>query len=606
MDNQKIIDKNFIKYLKISVVVIVIALFLWFLVIHPLITFRGYEKDIEAAAKRYYEINAGELPTGTRVKTLSVQKLFDQSYLKEDFYVPFSKKPCSITDSWVKVRQEDGEYRYYTYLKCGIISSNVDHKGPEITLNGDDEVTINLGSKYDEEGVKSVVDNTDGKMDVEDVEIDSSDVNTNRAGTYKVTYSATDSLNNTNEVVRTVKVVERLKNTVNKATNKAGVYTGSNPNNYIYFSGMLFRIVDIDGDNVRIVAEQDVSNVNYTAIDEWLEYYYDHIADESKKFVVKNKYCDMKTNDNDISNIDKCNSYTKEKEVSILSASDINQATVEGQSNWLRPNTVSWIRNEKDNKNAYTVRNVFYNTDARYMSFDQNYNFGVRPVLTIKGFTLIEDGDGTKDNPYSIGDMERAKAGDKLNTRHSGEFVSYSGMLWRIIDIDSDNTTKVIANTTIYNDGVRVLTSYDTDSKTKIYNPKERGNVGYFISNQAVQYFDTDYFVSKEVEVPIYKNMIRYGKESTTKKYKVKISAPNMYEMFSAFDYNSVTMKSYWLINSSKAKYTKALISDIGVVMYGPIYDNAEYGVRPVGYLNKDCSIVSGAGTYEDPYIITD
>lgn len=606
MDNQKIIDKNFIKYLKISVVVIVIALFLWFLVIHPLITFRGYEKDIEAAAKRYYEINAGELPTGTRVKTLSVQKLFDQSYLKEDFYVPFSKKPCSITDSWVKVRQEDGEYRYYTYLKCGIISSNVDHKGPEITLNGDDEVTINLGSKYDEEGVKSVVDNTDGKMDVKDVEIDSSDVNTNRAGTYKVTYTATDSLNNTNEVVRTVKVVERLKNTVNKATNKTGVYTGSNPNNYIYFSGMLFRIVDIDGDNVRIVAEQDVSNVNYTAIDEWLEYYYDHIADGSKKIVVKNKYCDMKTNDNDISNIDKCNSYTKEKEVSILSAADINQATVEGQSNWLRPNTVSWIRNEKDNKNAYTVRNVFYNTDARYMSFDQNYNFGVRPVLTIKGSTLIEDGDGTKDNPYSIGDMESAKAGDKLNTRHSGEFVSYSGMLWRIIDIDSDNTTKVIANTTIYNDGVRVLTSYDTDSKTKIYNPKERGNVGYFISNQAVQYFDTDYFVSKEVEVPIYKNMIRYGKESTTKKYKVKISAPNMYEMFSAFDYNSVTMKSYWLINSSKAKYTKALISDIGVVMYGPIYDNAEYGVRPVGYLNKDCSIVSGAGTYEDPYIITD
>lgn len=606
MDNQKIIDKNFIKYLKISVIVIVIALFLWFLVIHPLITFRGYEKDIEAAAKRYYEINAGELPTGTRVKTLSVQKLFDQSYLKEDFYVPFSKKPCSITDSWVKVRQEDGEYRYYTYLKCGIISSNVDHKGPEITLNGDDEVTINLGSKYDEEGVKSVVDNTDGKMDVKDVEIDSSDVNTNRAGTYKVTYTATDSLNNTNEVVRTVKVVERLKNTVNKATNKTGVYTGSNPNNYIYFSGMLFRIVDIDGDNVRIVAEQDVSNVNYTAIDEWLEYYYDHIADGSKKIVVKNKYCDMKTNDNDISNIDKCNSYTKEKEVSILSAADINQATVEGQSNWLRPNTVSWIRNEKDNKNAYTVRNVFYNTDARYMSFDQNYNFGVRPVLTIKGSTLIEDGDGTKDNPYSIGDMESAKAGDKLNTRHSGEFVSYSGMLWRIIDIDSDNTTKVIANTTIYNDGVRVLTSYDTDSKTKIYNPKERGNVGYFISNQAVQYFDTDYFVSKEVEVPIYKNMIRYGKESTTKKYKVKISAPNMYEMFSAFDYNSVTMKSYWLINSSKAKYTKALISDIGVVMYGPIYDNAEYGVRPVGYLNKDCSIVSGAGTYEDPYIITD
>lgn len=103
MDNQKIIDKNFIKYLKIAVVVIVIALFLWFLVIHPLITFRGYEKDIEAAAKRYYEINAGELPTGTRVKTLSIQKLFDQSYLKEDFYVPFSKNHVLLQIAGLKL-----------------------------------------------------------------------------------------------------------------------------------------------------------------------------------------------------------------------------------------------------------------------------------------------------------------------------------------------------------------------------------------------------------------------------------------------------------------------------------------------------------------------
>lgn len=604
MDNQKIIDKNFIKYLKIAVVVIVIALFLWFLVIHPLITFRGYEKDIEAAAKRYYEINAGELPTGTRVKTLSIQKLFDQSYLKEDFYVPFSKKPCSITDSWVKVRQEDGEYKYYTYLKCGIISSNVDHKGPEITLNGDDEVTINLGSKYDEEGVKSVVDNTDGKMDVEDVEIDSSDVKTNRAGTYKVTYSATDSLNNTNEVVRTVKVVERLKNTVNKATNKTGVYTGSNPNNYIYFSGMLFRIVDVDGDNVRIVAEQDVSNVNYTAIDEWLEYYYDHIADESKKFVVKNKYCDMKTNDNNISSIDKCDSYTKEKEVSILSAADINQATDVNGDNYLYPASLSWVRNSKDDTQAYATRSFLYGTLDQYMSFEKNYNLGVRPVLTIKGSTLIEDGDGTKEKPYSIGDFETGRVGEKLNNRQSGEYISYSGMLWRIIDTDKDGTTKVIADDTIHNNSVPVTTYYDTEDIAKIYNPKQRGNVGHFINNQVSTYIVSDYFVNKEIEVPIYKRAIKYGEEVSTKTYKVKFSAPNMYDLFTAFDFNSPTMQSYWFINSSKQVNTKAVMAEIGTVLYGTLYDYGEYGVRPVGYLDKDCTIVRGKGTFENPYII--
>ena len=75
--------------------------------------------------------------------------------------------------------------------------------------------------------------------------------------------------------------------------------------------------------------------------------------------------------------------------------------------------------------------------------------------------------------------------------------------------------------------------------------------------------------------------------------------------MFSAFDYDSVAMKSYWLINSSKRQYTKAVVSDIGVVMYGDLYDYGEYGVRPVGYLDKNCVVVRGKGTSQDPYIIT-
>lgn len=596
--------KKMKKYLKLAIVIIVVVLFLWFLILNPLLTFKGYEKQVEDAAKRYFEINPSQLPTGTRVRTLSVQDLFDQSYLKEDFYVPFSKKPCSITESWVKVRQEDGEYKYYTYLKCGVISSIVDHKGPEITLNGDDSITIDQGSKYEELGVKSVVDNSDGKMNIDDVTIDSSDVNTDVTGSYEVVYTIQDSLNNETRKIRTVNVVSRLESLVKKATNDSGVYTGINPNNYMYFSGMLFRILGVDGDNVRIVAEQDVSNVNYSAIDEWLDYYYDHINKKSKKYVVKNKYCNMNADDGSISSLTNCSSYTDEQEVSILSASDINQAGPVAD-NYLYPNSISWVRNSKNDDEVYAVRNVFYNSDSQYMSFDKDYNFGVRPVITIQGDALVVDGDGTQANPYSIGDFESASTNDLVNTRSTGEYISYSGILWRIIDVDNDGTTKVIANTTLYNNGERVLTYYDTNATSKIYNPTQRGNVGYFINNQASQFVDTEYFANKVVEVPIYKNDIKYGNESTTKKYKVKLSAPDMYEMFSAFNYNDKAMKSYWLINSSRKQYTKAVISDIGVVMYGNIYDYDEYGVRPVGYLDKDCVIVRGRGTVDNPYIIT-
>ena len=596
--------KKAMKYLKLVIVIAVLALFLWFLVINPLITFKGYEKEVENAARRYFEINERELPTGTRIKTISVQKLFDQSYLKEDFYVPLSKKPCSITESWVKVRKEEGEYKYYTYLKCGVISSLIDHKGPEITLNGDEEITIDRGEKYKELGVKNVVDNSDGKMDIKKVEIDSSAVNTEETGTYEVKYTATDSLNNKTEKIRKVKVVSRLENVVKESTNDTGIYTGINPNNYMYFSGMLFRIVGTDGDNVRIVAEQDVSNVNYDAIDEWLEYYYDHLTEKSKKYIVKAKYCDETATDDTIGVTTDCTSETKEKRVSILSASDINKGGPVAD-NYLYPNSISWVRNDKNEKEAYTVRNRFYNTDAQYMSFDKNYNFGVRPVITIKGDTLVVGGNGTQDTPYSIGDFTTGETNDKINTRYTGEYISYSGILWRIIDTDNDGTTKVIADTTVYDDGQRIKTFYDTDAKAKIYNPTQSGNVGYFINNQATKYIDTKYFTNKEIEVPIYKDNIKYGEETTRKKYKVKLSAPNMYEMFSAFDFNSETMRSYWLINSSRAQYTKAVISDIGVAMYGVLYDYDEYGIRPVGYLNKNCVIVRGDGTRNNPYIIT-
>lgn len=596
--------KEVVKYVKIAVVCIIVGLFVWFLILQPMITFKSNEKQMKDAAKRYFEINSAQLPTGNRVKTISLQELYTQSYLKDDFYVPFSKKACSVTESFVKVRKEDGKYQYYVYLKCGVMASIVDHKGPEITLNGGDEIIVNLDEKYKDPGVKSITDNSDGKMDIKDIEIDDSVVNTKKAGTYEVTYTAFDSLKNKTVKTRVVKVVSKLKNTVVHATNKTGTYTGSDPNNYIYFSGMLFRIVGVDGNNVKIVADQDVSNVNYSAIDSWLDYYYDHLTKASKKLIVEQKYCNMKLSDSNIQTIKKCSSTSKKKTLSILSATDINQATGE-DGNYLYPQTISWIANHKDNKESYAVRNIFFDHPMNYMSFDKNYNLGVRPVITIKGDLLIENGNGTKEKPYSIGDFEYAKTNDKVNTRHSGEFVRYSGILWRVVDSDTDGTTKVIANTTLYNDNSRVEIHYETDSKAKIYNPKERGNVGYYFNNRASQFIDTDYFVNKEIKVPIYKKDILYGKETTTKKYKVKLVAPDMYEMFSAFNSDDALMGSYWMINSSQKENIKAVVANIGSVMYGEVDDYSEYGVRPVGFLNKDCVIVRGKGTFDDPYIIT-
>ncbi len=587
-----------------SIIFIVVAL-IWVFILNPYITFKSNEKKLTEAGKRFFETYSQEMPTGERVGEVTLQELYEKGLVDSDFYVPFSllnKKTCSVTESWVKVKRQDGEYKYYTFLKCGILGSHVDHKGPKIVLNDKEEITVSLGENFKDPGIKSIKDLSDGEIDVKEATI-KGEVDTSKVGKYEISYVAFDKLKNRTEVKRTVNVVQELNKTVKKATDNKEYYSGVDPNNYIYFSGMLFRIVDLDDNNVRIVAERDISNVNYDGIDSWLNYYYDHINEESKKLIVKNKYCKMNLDESKLS-INKCNNYTKELNVYIPSVIDVNKAQTD-EGNYLKPETMSWLADTKDKNSSYLTRNIFYNEykDRSFVAYNNIYNFGVRPILTIKGDVLITTGNGTEDNPYEIGDFKTAKASDKVNTRQSGEYLEISGKLWQIVDKSDDGATKVIADFSLSKDFNYLKIYYDDELKDHIYNPKIKNNVGYQINNLSSQYIDTKYFVKHLIEVPIYKDNAMYGKEIDTKTYKTTIFAPNMYEMYSA-DSGSQLLRSYWTINSSKDRNLKYGVSDIGVVMYGELTQTQEFGIRPTAFLDKGCIIVSGKGTKTDPYKI--
>ena len=585
------------KQIRLVVTLIIIGLFIWFLVLSPYITFKKNENTMLEAAKRYYELNSDKLPTGTRMSTVDLQTLARESYIKEDFYVPFSKKTCSITKSWVKVKHPNSGYKYYTYLQCGVLKSTTDHTGPVITLNGSNEITINKGDTYKEPGVKKVVDNTDGPIDVEEVEI-TGDVNTSKVGTYTITYSVMDSFKNETVKTRTIKVVQQLKNTVEKVT-KIGQYVGKVTNNYIKFSGMDFRIVGIVDGNVKIVAADDVANVNYSDLDEWLKYYYEHINKDSKDYVVKTKYCNDTLTD---TSTKECSKYTNEKNVYILSVQDINKATDENGNSYLYPETIDWVANAKTNKEGWTTREYFSDSTLKYMGFSKDYNFGIRPVLTIKGDALITSGDGTSEKPYMIDDYDIGKSGDKVNTRLSGEYIEYSNMLWQIIETTDSSLTKVISYNTMTVDSLSDI-SYPLGETKNMYNPTKKGNIGYIINQKASDAVDEKYFVKNKIEVPIYKTLATYKGTSSTKKYNVKFHAPNMYEMHTAR--NSNTQRSYWLMNSSSEEFRRYIVSEIGVVFYQKEGTPTDAGTRIVGYLDKDCQIVQGQGTKDNPYKIT-
>lgn len=589
---------------KILLFIVLIFMFLWLVVIHPLRVLRHNEEVLEEAARRYFELNPGQLPTGERVKTLSLLDLYHQSYLKTDLYIPYTRKTCSVNNSWVKVRKEENEYQYYTYLKCGILSSFTDHKGPEIKLNGKKQIQVNMNEDFVDPGVKSVVDRSDGTMDVSSVSI-TSNVDTSKVGIYSVTYTALDQWNNKSVVRREVQVIQPLSNTVKFLLNGDIYFTGEPENNYIRLSGMLFRIYEIDpNDNIVVVADEDVSNVNYTKLEEWLKYYYNHLNDMTKKMIVEKTYCNDSLTEDQLDSTT-CTSYSKKVKITVPSIMDINRVQEEND-NFMKPYTLSWTSNRKNKSNAYVTRKAFYgkNFGKSYVAYGVNDNYGIRPMFTIKGDSLIVGGDGTIEDPYVFGDLRQAKAGSLVNERSTGEYISIDGELYRIVETEKDGTTRIISDFTVASYGGDVECSASADKEVITYDPKDPGSVAYFINNQVSAYVNTKYFVNHEIKVPVYKKRIVYGEEVETKKYTVKLSAPNMYEMFAAQPRRESTSLSYWLVNSSKAKRTTGLIYTMGVPINEEIPAFEKANIRIVAYLGKKTTIVNGKGTYESPYKI--
>ena len=93
-------------------------------------------------------------------------------------------------------------------------SSEKDTPAPVITIDKE-SVDINTGDKYDaSKNIKSVKDDVDGKVEkadkeVKDKAIDSSAVDTGKAGTYKVTVKACDTAGNKSEKKFTVNVKDK-------------------------------------------------------------------------------------------------------------------------------------------------------------------------------------------------------------------------------------------------------------------------------------------------------------------------------------------------------------------------------------------------------------
>lgn len=592
-------DKQKLKKTIILVVIVLAVLYiLWNFFLYPHQAFRHNEKILSEAGKRYFEINSRNLPTEVgRVSTVSLETLIKQKYLDE---LKIKNNLCDIRESNVKIKNESsGEKSYYTHLKCGSRHSNVDYTGPVIKLNGKSEMTINVGDTFTDPGVFNVRDATDGELKIEDVYIKGS-VNSNKIGTYEITYTAYDSLENETTVTRTVRVVKKLSNTIKKATQETNnYYKGTLVDNYIMFNNMVFRILRVNKDNtVTIVSDSPLANIDYNAsngrfedsnMDEWLnKYFYSFLNSKSKKLIVSSKWCDDVITDETITKTT-CDRYSSLKKIGILSIEDYNNTFDENGNTYLNSTARTWYNNFTKNNEVWSIKS------SSSAAYKDNILLNIKPALTLSSEIEIVSGTGEQDDPYIIGAETNAKRDMKVNKLDIGQKISYSGYTWVIAGKEDDGTTEIIMddylNTGEEGLGDRVNISYNTASSVKIYNPKEQGNIGYQISNDLSKYIDTSYLVSKEIEVPIYAKNVTYKGKHDTKTYKVRLSVPSVFEIFSGKLKGIAS--SYWLIDSSKEEENKTLIETDGTTPFYYRETNKSAGVRLRAYLKKSAYVKS-------------
>ena len=614
---KELLKMIYTKYKKIILIaasglaLIIIGNFLWNVYFVKIKIFKQQEKLFSETVQKYYEYRSQLLPKKGESRTMTLQELYDKDLI-EDLYIPKTQKTCDVNMSRVRIYQnENGEYIYNTYLKCGKYESKVDYAGPQIILNGEDEEYVALNSEYVDPGVKEVFDNKDGKIDASKVIVDKSDLNTKKIGTYKITYTISDSAYNKTVKTRKIKVRENLTTIVkNDTKDTKNYYTTGDSNNYVIFSGYLWRIVNVNEDgSIKLVTDTNISMLTYgkkdtdyknSNIREWLNnLFYNSLTDDNKYIVEDAKWCVDKTDDIKYKS-DTCKETITDK-VGLLSLSDYNK-TIQDELTFLDEIYGYYLITQNSKNDVYA--NVYgYQMDT---SESDVIRF-TRPSIVLKSNLYVLGGDGTQAKPYRLGDYKIGSKDDYLNTRLIGEYVDYSGMVFRISGFDEDKNIQLTTVATLAPEGKIITVAYGSQDvvglrkderldDTILFDPKNETSIGYKLNNELINYIDENFIVKHKYSVYQLDTSKKYNELKVKKNFEAKLSIPSSFDLFSAVNRNIAGDKFYYLLD---------YINDYEYLLSANREGSVEYNsIKLVIYIKKDSKIKKGIGTANNPFYI--
>lgn len=427
------------------------------------------------------------------------------------------------------------------------------------------------------------------------------------------------------------------------------VFKGSDVNNYVWYNGILYRIISVSDEGIKLITEKPITSIYYGSND-WKDSYMRKWLNEEvfmdsvdKNDLVKNNLCigsvsNVKTKTITVGytseKLEKIINYDKNSECSktskdyigLISFSEFMSADTKNGNYLYQKNNFYTLTPDESKGIWYS----YWGYSAYLLdSNDLESAMAVRPVITLKKDIRLQYGNGTKENYYIVDELEKKGT---LGEKKVGNYFVYSNYLWRIMSIDADKVKAKLVTT--------------LDRKTfYIYKGEDKSKDCYGMNFQSDKSYKdcTNVFSDDRKNLPLFiKNKYHAGGNNIATYLNSKEDENSFYNSLDNKEW-IVSNKwdvSYYDKNSMKSKGNKFEVLDIGMPRIGEMFSSNDdgiyyytispvesednnminyidftgelkeglvtnpFGIRPVINLKDEIKIASGSGLYDDPYYL--
>ncbi len=411
--------------------------------------------------------------------------------------------------------------------------------------------------------------------------------------------------------------------------------TGEDPNNYIWYSGKLWRAVSVNNEEktVKLVTQWNISAISYdndssafegSYMEEWLN---DTTVDgflgnlrDYENFIVT----DAKWNATLTTSSSKPEETTiVEDPIGLLNIYEYILISSNGGSTtdttYLNNRLYWWAITPYDLSNSW---NIHPDGSAGYTNVS-SFSSGIRPSINLKSTIKIVDGDGTVDNPYRLnGDNDTNLSGTLLSSRYSGEYIRFGNNennQYRIVSHENGTGTKIVSAEPLKSSGTFITSVFGSNTSFSSSN-----TIGTFLNGDYLtNYVDSSYTNMIEDSTTWYLGTVgndesyKLAKYTDTSMSSLTSSTTNaavgllrmgelmsgQFERYAVKGSSSSTglTTTYWVLTPYSS-------SNVRYVSYGGDTDrnspSSAYGVRPSINLKSNVVITGGTGLKNDPFIL--